>query len=1003
MKRKFLLVTVVILFFTALLGAPKTALASTVSIPAVGDKYSGFTVEKIKYDSATNSTDILLEHDKTGARMLVISNNDTNRGFSIKFDTPADNDKGINHIIEHSVLGGSKKYPSNNVIFDVSNTTYVSFVNAFTYQNMTMYPICSKSEEQLMKCADIYLDTVFNPLLLTDQRIFEREGWRYELNSVSSNLTQNGIVYNEMQGNMGSIEAAASANASKTIFPDSNQGNISGGDPKDITKLSYQEFVATYKKNYHPSNCLMVLYGNVNYQAFLKMIDKDYLSAYSKKSYDIDRDTQKPFKKLVEKTYSFPVAKGSDTKNQAVIDLLFATDDIKKMGEQNYVELETAVALLNLENSSIKQAMLKSGIAQSYSISIDSSTFQPTIHFTANKADASKKKDFYKLVMKELKLIVKNGLDTELVRSSLRSLEFQKAIGSTDSSAVNEMAKASLYDNLFDNVLMDYNGHYETMVNDLDKKVIEKEIEKQIVNNNFAALTVTAPKAGLLEQNQKKQEKALAAKKASLSKKELTALVKQTQNFNAWNSQKTSDEVLKSLRAVSLKDLKVDVKNRTTESTTVDKATLVTTAADVASIGAARYYFDISHLTGEELLYLKFYSDMVGNGMATTKRTESEVMNESAQKAYGLGGAVSINLKDKKDYNTYPVFILSYYAFENDYKDAFDLAADMLLQSDVDNIQTYGVRTIANIKAQYQYQFAEPLNLAIYRSLAYTSLRYRYYNYLYGLDYYDFVLSLEGQIAKDPAAVIKKMKEVRAKAFNKNNLTVLFAGSDSAQHTFEASLTDFTRQLPDIKYAKAIVSLPIPARREALTTNTTVQYICENASLAANGVPQSGKMNVINNILNNLMLTPEIRLKGGAYGVSAITENDNYVVYTYRDSNFTNSLTTIGGTDEFLKALTPYMSEDTLESYKLSAFAAASPVTNELVDAISSLSNQANGFTTQDTIDSLTQIKDTTIADIETYAGFMQKLNNDMNYVVVATPNDIAAHKELFDEIINLQ
>ncbi len=1003
MKRRFLLAAMALLFSVTLLSIPKTATASTSEGPSVGDQFSGFTVEKLRYDSDTNSMNILMEHDKTGARLLVISNNDTNRGFSIKFDTPAENDKGINHIIEHSVLGGSKKYPSNNVIFDVSNTTYTSFVNAFTYQNMTMYPICSKSEEQMMKSADIYLDTVFNPLLLTDRRIFEREGWRYELNSEASALTRNGIVYNEMQGNMGSIEQAASANASKAIFPDSNQGNVSGGDPEDIPKLTFKEFVATYKKNYHPSNSLMVLYGDVDYKAFCKMIDKEYLSAYSKKNYVIDRDTQKPFKKLVEKTYDFPVAKGSDTKNKAVIELVFATEDLKTLGEQNYIELSTAVSLLNLENSPIKQAMMASGIASSYSIYLDSTTFQPVIHFTATNADPAKKKDFYQLVMKELKLIVKNGLDTELVKSSLRSLEFTKAIGNTDSSAVNMMSTVSLFDNLFNDVLFDYNGYYKSMVLKLDKKVLEQEIEKQIVKNTFAALTVTVPKAGLLEEKQKKTDQALAAKKASMSKKELTALVQKTAEFNSWNNQKTSDEVLKSLRAVSLKDLKVDVKNRSSDTTTVDKAALITTTADVSSIGAARYYFDLSHLSGEELLYLKFYSEMIGNGMATETRTESQVLNESAQKAYSLGGAVSFNLKDKKDESAYPIYVMSYYAFEEDYKAASDLASDILLKSDLKDIQNYGTRTIANIKAQYQYQFAEPLNLALFRSLAYTSQAYRYYNYLYGLDYYDFILSVEKQLAKDPEAITKKIGEIRAKAFNKNNLTVLFAGNNSAIQSFKDNLTGFTAQLPDKTYDKVRVNLPVPAKREALTTNTTVQYLCANASLAASNIPQSGKMTVINTILNNLMLTPEIRLKGGAYGVNAITDNDNYVVYTYRDSNYVKSLTTIGGTDEFLKAMKPYMTEDTLESYKLSAFAASSPVTNELVDAISTLSNQINGFTKQDVIDNLNQIKDTTLADIDTYAGYMQSLNNNMNYVVVGTPSDIEGNKELFDHVINLQ
>jgi Zn-dependent M16 (insulinase) family peptidase len=1004
MKKKFLLFTALFLLLSVFTGSMRLVSASEKpSEPKIGEKYSGFRVESVAYDNVTNSLKILFEHVKTGARLLVINNKDTNRGFTIKFNTPADNDKGINHIIEHSVLGGSEKYPSNNMVFDLSNTTYTSFANAYTGQNMTFFPICSKSEEQLLKSMDIYLDAVFHPLLLKDERIFNREAWRYELNNVSDPLTYNGIVYTEMQGSLGNIENAAFKNAKKAIFPDSNQGNNSGGVPEEILKLTYKEYVDTYKKNYHPSNSLMVLYGDLDYKAFLKVIDRDYLSSYKKKNYSIDRSTQKAFKKLVEKTYTFPVAKGTDTKNKAVIDLVFATSDIKKLGLTNLLELSNAVYLMNLDNSTIKQAMQKSNIAESYSISIDKSTYQPTIHFIASNADASKKKDFYDLVMKELKKIVKNGLDSEMVKSALRNQEFNKAFGSTDNSAVVEMQNAVLYDNLLGDPMINEYSYYETMVSNLDKGVLEEEIEKQIVNNSFAALTVTEPKEGLLEKNKSKEEKALAAKKASMTKKELNALVKKTEEFNTWNNQNTSEEVLKSLRAVALKDLTIDVKERKVTEATVDKAKLYTTTADVASIGYVVFNFDLSHMTMEELLYLKFYSDMINNGMATTKLTESQVINQKVTNANSLSMAISPMYSDKNENNSYPILTLSYLAFEEEFKNTFELASDILLNSKISDISTYGTRAIANLKANYAYQFSNPVNLINYRSLAYTSKVYRLINYITGLDYYKFILALEEQIKADPVKVAEKLEAIRTKAFNKSNLTILFAGNESAQQKFTASVAEFTKALPDMSYPKESYSLPVPARREALAINSTVQYISVNSSFTDSNVPQSGKMSVITTLLNNLMLIPEIRLKGGAYSVSAGAGNDNYNVITYRDGNYVNSLKVIGATDEFLKSLAPYMTEDALESYKLTAFAAVSPVTNELVDAISSLQNQLAGYTTKDRIDLLTQIKQTTIEDITIYAEYMAKLNENMNYVVAASPSEIEANKDLFDVIIPLQ
>ncbi|HKL99395.1 MAG TPA: insulinase family protein, partial [Mobilitalea sp.] len=355
MKRKILsLMLTICLAFTGVISTSKIASATEVaSIPHVGTEVSGFTVKETAYDQASKSNKILFEHLKTGAKLLVVKNGDINRGFSIKFNTPAENDKGINHIIEHSVLGGSEKYPSSNIIFDVTNTTYVSFANALTYPNMTVYPICSVSEEQLYKSADIYLNAVFNPLLLSEEKIFEREGWRYELADESSPIIYNGIVYNEMQGSMGSIESVALANAMKAIFPNSDQGNISGGDPSQITRLKYKELIDTYKENYHPSNSFIVLYGDIDYEPFLKMIDEEYLSNYTKKVSNADRDTQQAFSELVEKTYLYPAAAGTDTNNKSVIDLVFATADLRELGEEKFVGLSMAISLLNLESSSL--------------------------------------------------------------------------------------------------------------------------------------------------------------------------------------------------------------------------------------------------------------------------------------------------------------------------------------------------------------------------------------------------------------------------------------------------------------------------------------------------------------------------------------------------------------------------------------------------------------------------------------------------------------------------
>ena len=1002
-KKLFAILTVICLAFTTAATPIATAVVKAeTSSTEVGDVISGFKLTQTGYEASTKSTQYLFVHEKTGAKLLVLKNSDKNRGFSIKFNTTADNDKGINHIIEHSVLGGSEKYPSSNILFDVMNTTYVSYANAFTYQNMTLFPICSASEEQLLKSADIYLDAVFHPLLLSEERIFEREGWRYDLVSKSSDITRNGIVYNEMQGNMGKIETAAYYNAQKAIFPDSNQGNAAGGDPEEITKLTYKEVVATYKKNYHPSNSFMVLYGDVDYEAFLKLINDNYLTSYTKQTFKPNRDTQKAFNKLSQKAFDFPVAAGEDTKNKSVIDLVFAASDIQELGIENFAGLSTVVSLLNLDNSSLKQAMLNSKIAESYSISMGKDTYQPTIHFTANNANPSKKKAFYQLVMTELKKVVENGLDTELVKSSLRSIDFSKALGNNSNTALNSIVNASLFDNLVGDSLVDTDAYYKKIVAKLDHKVLEGIIQDQIIENKTVVLTVTTPKAGLLEKNVKTTSAELAKIKAGMTKKQISSLVIKTSDFINWNNQKTSAKVLKSLQAVSLKDLPTEIRDRNISETTIDKTKLLTADADVEAVSSIYLNFDLSHLTAEELLYAKFYSDMITSGMDTTNRTESQVQNETALKAYQISSSVTVLMDDKNDTSAHPILGVSYYGFEDEYADTFNLVSDILMNSKVSDITSYGARTIANIKYQYQGLFAEPLSLAMYRALAYTSPTYQCYNYLYGMDYYQFVLSIEKQIAANPADVTKKLEAVRTKILNKSNLTVLFAGDTSAQDKFKIAMPKFTAKLSDTTYQKEVYALQTPAKREALAINSTVQYLCVNGSLSASKVTMSGKAHVIAGILNNLMLTPEIRLKGGAYGVGAYFGGNSYYAYTFRDSNFVKSLATIGGTDEFLKTISSQITEDMLESYKLSVYASSTQRTGEINEAQSALMSLCQGVTTQDRINSLKEIKETSVADIQIYADYLSKINADLNYVIVAPQSEIESNKDLFDAVIQL-
>ncbi|NLO10377.1 MAG: hypothetical protein GX129_11015, partial [Clostridiales bacterium] len=701
-----------------------------------------------------------------------------------------------------------------------------------------------------------------------------------------------------------------------------------------------------------------------------------------------------------EKTYTFPVAEGTDTKNKSVIDLVFAVDDIKEMGMEGYMSLNLAVALMNLESSDLKKAMIESQIAESYLMQLDLTTFQPTVHFIAMNANPNKAKDFYDLVMAKMNDAVKKGLDTNLVKSSLRSMEFEEAIGS--GSAVNELLLSSLFDNILDNPMEDYLSYIKIIADKLDEKVLESTIKEQLLNNKTVALTVTEPEAGLLEKNQMALYQKLSEKKSSMSKADIEALVKKSADFNAWNNESTSEEVLKSLRAVELKDISIEMKNREINEDTIDGVKLMSTIADVDEISNIQLNFDLSCLTMEELSYLKFYIDMINYGMDTKNRTEMQVMNDTTYLLYGMSSAIEAVSDNEEDTDAHPILKVNYYSFKDEYRKTFDLVYDILLQSDIDKISTYGKRTIANIKANYELQFSEPIGLAQYRGLAYTSAKYQIINYLNGLDYYNFIESLGNKITSNPADVIFNLKVIRAKVFNKPNMQVLYAGDSEALDKFKATMPDFADKLSGLSFSDKEYILPRPAKREALIINSPVQYLVVNASLTENEVPMSHKGIVISTVLNNLLLTPEIRLRGGAYGVGATFMDNNYLVYTYRDSNFMNSLNVIAASGEFLNTIIPYMTDEMVESYVMSLFGSVNQSSGEINDAMEVLIDNYNGTSIQDRIDMLEEIKSTRVLDFGEYANYMTKLNENLNYIVIASPSEIEKNKDLFDDVISL-
>ena len=967
---------------------------------SVGQTSHGFKVTDITHSKVYASDVITFEHMKTGAKVMWLKNNESDRGFSIGFHTPATNNKGINHILEHSLVSGGEKYKGSNILFTLANNTYTSNINAFTAQNQTMYPLSSNSEAQLLKDVDVYLDGIFHPSVLKEKKIFQREAWRYELNDVKDPLTVAGTVYTEMKGNLSDINSAARNYTKKALFGGTDQATESGGQPADILDLSYEELLETYHKNYHPSNSFVVLYGNLQCENFLKLFD-DYFKEYTKQDVSYERVTTKEADNIQKFTYKFPVAKGVETTNKSVLKYAMALEDMRDISEESFIDLLMITNVLNADSSLLK-ALNQSGIASSYSFSFEYDTYQPMIYFTASDADASRIDEFQKIIQDELQKYVDDGYNKDLVRSIIKQSQYATALSEDMLTGFNVVATVAQMKEIFGNPLFDITEGYYQLGKRLDDNCLEKATKKYLLDNKRQALITINPVAGLQEANERELEIRLAKEKAAMSKEELKVLVADTKAFTEFNNAATPQETLDAIKGIEIKDIPYEEKTyETKHEQTLNGTKIYKAKIEKEHVNQTLMSFDLSHLTKEELQYMALYIKLISTIKPTTTRTAEEVLNSLISTTAG----VSFNMPYLVDYKTnqgYPVFQAGFCSMDECYKDVIEIVPDMLLNTVIEG-QKEEIQNIINQElGNYNALITDPLSMAMYHAYAYSSESMAYYDYLQGLSHYQFIAGLHATMQTDPNCVIKKLIEVRDKAFNQEDLQLFFVGDKTSTDVFNRYKESMISTFPNSKTKAVKLTFEKPAKREAWVIPTDVQYVIYGSSLEKAGVEYKGSYLPMMSLVNDQYLTPGIRMNGGAYGCSITMDEEIYNVYSYRDINYINSLNVVQGVGEFMTQVAPMITDAQLESYILSNLAMFTYNKGEMQGAMNAIINEAVHGNPSGTAKIVEELKNTSAKDAVQFAKDIKKLEKKANYLVVLPQTALEGHEDLFDEIIRL-
>lgn len=982
------------------LSLPAMAEESAASaLPVVGETIEGFIVRETGTFSLLGAPTVLLEHEKTGALVYYIAANDVNRSFDITFRTPAMDNRGTPHIFEHITISGSEKYPSANLFFPIINQTYNTFVNAMTMWNSTTYPLSSLSEEQLLKLVDVYLDGVFNPMLYEDERLYRREAWRYELADVEDDLTITGTVYNEMKGAR-TINRVANQNTLSLMYPDSLQGNDAGGDPAMIPNLTYEDLLAFHDSYYHPSNALVVLYGDLDLARILKMIDEGYFSHYERRELDVPDGDIPPQTEYAQAEYPFPVEAGTPVESASIINYGFVANGADVADE---MALNVLTSVLSHQSSPLQVAVRERLPGASVGVAIDIEHPQTSILFSATGVNREDAETFKAIVDETMAQIAGEGLDADLVQAVIATDRFQTLtlpemsnLGTQLSPSLSMIWARSGSVEYFN----DYLYHLERLqeLGD-DTSLYTDLIERHILQNGHAAMATTYPEPGMAELEAEALKQKLAEYKASLSEEEIQALVDATAEMEAFSAEEAPLEMIKSLQAVTVQTLPEEMDLYDIGDETRDGVRYITAPTQAGDIGLTQVMLDTSWVPQEDLHTLMLYASLVGS-LDTREHTKEELSLLNTRHLNGLSVAAGQVEEAGETYR--PVLSAQWMGLMDDYETGVTVVDEILFETKFDNVADIQNVIAMNKTSIRQMMTTAPYLYQLYRAYAAFTDKGAYDNYLNGLEYYYALLEIEQQLAENPDQVTRALEGIQEALRNKAGAIVVFTGNEAAVETFDVAIGAFVAGMDDAAREAADYNsaLPRPAMREALVMDSQVQYNMVFAPLEELDVEYSGVIDPLAQILYDGYLTPKLRHGLGAYDTLTIMNRDGLLVCSYRDPTVAETYEVLAGMGEYLETVA--LTQEDLDRYIISAYSSYARPLGALNGAAYAINQHLAGRSADEKLQRMREMKAMTIEDLREMAPALTKLYESGMRSTAGGATIIEANKDLYDEVLRI-
>ncbi len=868
----------------------------------IGKSYQNFELKWIKEIKEINNTLYYFEHQKNGAGLLYFKNDDINKVFTIGFKTLPEDSCGTPHILEHSVLNGSRKYPCKEPFMELVKGSLKTFLNAFTASDKTMYPIASTNQKDFMNLMDVYLDAVLYPKIYDTEEIFLQEGWHHEIFNKEDDVIYNGVVYNEMKGAFSSPESIIYRKIQAVLNPDNCYSFESGGDPDVIPELTYEKFLNFHKRYYHPSNSYISLYGDLDLEAALKKIDNEYLCNFDRLDIDTDIPEQKAFAKAIEEVDYYPIGQEDSEENKSFVCHSYSVGNVKDATTNMAMGLLSNI-LIDMEGAPLKEALLEAGLGQDVFSIHDSSIMQPVLSFIVKNTNESEKDKIAKVITDTLNKLVNEGIDKKIIEAVINSLEFQLREADTRTYPKGLFYQMQAFNGWMHcnepTLYLEFDQQLSYIRSQAEKGYFEKLIKEYILENNHQAVVILLPRKGLTEDKNQKLKEALADYKKSLNEEELAKLIEKNEVLRKRQQTPDTPEELAKIPHIELSDISPNPLPVEFTLTKEDKYNYLEVNSPTNKIALVRLDFDANVLERDDWKWLGLL-DILLTKVDTESYKYHELSNEIHINLGEFSTACDFVPQQKGRNEAKIMFKVFAKALFSKIQHIPNFLEEILLKSKFDN-KARIQQILREAKSRKEMSMIQAGHiLAINQGRAQLRSEYDFTNESSGYSFYKFLRDLEKNFDDKFQLIQEKLASVTSKIF-RQNFTLGIAGEQADNNSVKEVLNKFVDKLPQAESEIPTISFNKSHKNIALTAPINVQYtglICDYDQV---GMTYQGSGIVINNILSSDYLYNNIRVQGGAYGaIFSLGDGGHFSLVSYRDPNLARTYKVYEGIPEYL-------------------------------------------------------------------------------------------------------